>query len=339
MSSQPTPAPQEAATVTTVQPHQRRATLDILDLISETEFRQQYAKDLVSAEIARDAFDQDWRLARVFATSGIFEDIKGQTPDQAISAAMAKIQMGRSWGIGPADSMQFIYFQKGKPSIQNEIIASKMRQAGYDWDIDWRDDTKKRCVGATVWLKRWNPDAKKHVPVVDRNGNPVSQSFTLEDAQNAMIWDSGKQIPLSEKWNYKSWPQDMYFWRCIARLKRYHATDVLCGAKTAEEVEEMMPTDYRTPTGSAEAAAKVGEEKVRRMKAERGLAEGETQVEHDARIERQMAEQLEAAKKRDGGEKQGEQTGEQLTESGEPVLTSPETKQSPPRRGFGGKGA
>jgi hypothetical protein len=59
-----------------------------------------------------------------------------------------------------------------------------------------------------------------------------------------MIWEKGKQIPLSEKWNFKAWPRDMYYWRAIGRVKKYHAPHVLRGASLREEALETMPTDF-----------------------------------------------------------------------------------------------
>ncbi len=307
-------APTPAQPTQPAAPEKRRATIDLLEIIAESEFKQQYAKELISAEVARDAFDQDWRLARIFAMSGVFSDIPNVSEDAGIATAMAKIQLGRSWGLTPGDSMQFVFFTNGKPAVMNEIVASKMRQAGYDWDIDWREEEVKengktwmKCTGCTLWLKKWDAKAGKFMPVVDRQGKPVSQSFTSQDADHAMIWEKGKQIPLSSKWNFQSWPRDMYFWRCIARLKRYHATDVLCGASTRDEAEEAAPTDLPAVIRSTEAAEEVGRRKLSAMSGRevsieefrRGTTETETAEERDARLERQSQEQLLAAKARE----------------------------------------
>ena len=59
---------------------------------------------------------------------------------------------------------------------------------------------------------------------------PVAVEFTKKDADAAKIYENGQQVPLSAKWNFVSWPEDMYFWRCIGRLKKRHAANVLRGA-------------------------------------------------------------------------------------------------------------
>ncbi len=219
----------------------RRATIQLLEIIGETELRQSYAKDLIAQEVSRDAFDQDWRLARVFAQSGIFEEVKNQTPEQAIATAMTKIRMGRAWGINEADAMRFIFFQNGKPSIENELIAAKLQQAGWDWDIEWsKDEKSSRCTGCKLWAKRADPMGV-YQPRLDKNGKQVSVEFTEAMASQVKIWEKGSQITLLEKWNYKSWPQDMYFSKAIARFKRRLAPGILSGAITKDEAEEMEP--------------------------------------------------------------------------------------------------
>jgi hypothetical protein len=163
---------------------------------------------------------------------------------------MVKIQLGRAWGFNAADSMRYIYFTNGRPSVENEIVAAKLQQAGYDWDTDWHEEdiqhkgrAAKKCIGCTLWLKKWNGGERRFMPVLDRNGEPVSVSFTQYDADTAQIWEKGKQIPLSSKWNFQSWGSDMYYWRTISRLKKYHAPNVLRGGVSREEALEMIPVE------------------------------------------------------------------------------------------------
>jgi hypothetical protein len=213
-----------------------------------------WISQLVDAEVARQTYAYDRALAREFAISGQFDDIKGSTAEQAIASAMVKIQMGRSWGFNAADSMRYIYFSNGRPSVENEIVASKLQQAGYDWDVEWLEEDVqhkgkpwKRCVGCRLWLKKWNADQQMYVPLTDRNNQPISVAFTEADADHAMIWEKGKQIPLSQKWNFQSWGRDMYYWRTISRAKKYHAPHVLRGAVSREEALEMVPVESMRP--------------------------------------------------------------------------------------------
>ena len=261
-SDQTPQIPVSAETVTAVQTEAvKRTNAELLELIiAAGENAQSYAKQVVEGELAKDAFNQDQRLAKIFATSGVFADIKGTTELQAIATAMTKIQLGRSWGMSPADAMQFIYFTNGRPAVMTEAFAAKLKEAGYDWDtaFHWavdKDRKTRRCVGCTILPKRWNPETKRYEQMMakERSDSGALQdvqlevSFTKEDADGAMIWEKGKQIKLSEKWNFQSWSEDMYFWRALSRFRRRYAPNVLSGATTREEAEEVGTPQNATP--------------------------------------------------------------------------------------------
>ena len=250
---------------------QKRATMMLLELITgqgQTDLRNEFAKDLISAELVRDKFNQDQRLAMVFATCGEFAEVKGKSETQAIALAMAKIQMGRSWGLEPPDAMKHVFFQNGKPCIEAEPVAAKLRNAGWDWDIDWPTSKEgRRCGGCILWPKRFNAKTSEYEALKDRNGKPVSVGFTEEDASQAMIWEKDKQIRLMDKWNYRSWPADMYFARAIMRFKKRYASDVMTGAMLRDEAEEIQSSPEQIAEGSREAARAVAEKKIEEMRA------------------------------------------------------------------------
>jgi len=232
--------------------------MEILKLLmADTSGNYRYlVEELVRANNEKELFDQDWRMAKQFAMSGDFADITGSTQEQAIAKAMSKIQMGRNWGMLPADAMANVYFLNGKPGVGTDYLASKIQQAGYGWDAQWHEETveyKKgktweKCIGCTLWLKSYNRLTNHWEPVVDREGKPVKASFTEGDAENALIWEKEQgqqragQKPLSEKWNYKSWGRDMYFWRAMSRLRKYYLTGILRGAIQVE-----LADDYEIP--------------------------------------------------------------------------------------------
>ena len=246
---------------------------EILQAIPDTENRDAYVRQLVNAEVDRQRFQQDWQMAYQFAMSGQFADLKGQTERQAIATAITKVQMGRSYGLDAADALRFVYFANGRPSIENQIVASKLKDAGYDWDIEWYETEEQhkgqpymRCTGCRLWLKVRGE--RGFLPVLDRNGKQVSYAFTEADADHAKIWENGKQVQLSDKWNFKSWPRDMYYWRTVARVHKYHAPNVLRGALAQAEVWD-VPLDQQAfdvepaatllpepPEGPAEAPQK-----------------------------------------------------------------------------------
>jgi hypothetical protein len=285
----------------------------LLEQIIEQSSKEGYARQVVESELSRSLYDQDIKLASVFAQAGCFDDIKGSTPKQSIALAMTKIQLGRSWGLEPADAMRFVYFQGGRPCVESDIIASKLQDSGWDWDIEWtekKDGDRVICIGCTLWVKRWDAKHEKSSPFLDRAGKPVSVSFTKADADVAMIWEKGKQIPLSEKWNYRSWARDMYFSRSITRVRRYHAPNVMRGAVSRQEVSDVQEGPQETarvaqefgvtaPLGTKQAAAELAENKIAQMEQERqrkGFLSGETDEDRTKRQEAQFAKDLETAK-------------------------------------------
>jgi hypothetical protein len=257
------PPPIQAALEISQSPNRTRATVDLIRILAEHPEHSSYIKQLVEAEAQRDLFDQDYRTARVFAISGKFDDIKGSTPEQAVAQAMTKIRIGREWGMNDSDSIAFIYFTNGRPAVMTEILATKVQQAGYSWDIDWDFEKTKgknnkewnRCVGCTLWLKQFNRDTNRYEPVLDRKGQAISASFTEADADNAEIHERGAKIALSAKWNFKAWPQDMYFWRAMSRLRKYYLTGIMRGA-----IQFELATDYEPVTSAPALPAPAEEE-------------------------------------------------------------------------------
>ena len=230
---------------------ERRSNAELLNLIVQCgDNARDYAKQVVETELARDIFAQDWGMAKVFAMSGQFDDLKKLSRDQAIATAMAKIQLGRSWGVGAADSMRFVFFTNGKPSIETELFGKALQASGYQWDVAYDYDEKtKRCIGVTIFPQRWNANTGEFEPILMKRRTKeggwekvqLEVSFTKEDADGAKIWEGGKQIPLSQKWNFQSWPEDMYFWRALSRFRRRHAPNVLAGAMLRDEAQDTQP--------------------------------------------------------------------------------------------------
>jgi hypothetical protein len=217
-------------------------------ILKDADLLEAYGQELVQREVAALLFDQDERLARMFARSGFFSDIKGAEPMQAISQAMTKIQLGRSWAMTPADAMQHVFFVNGRPAVQNEYLGSQMRSAGMDWKIRWHRNKEGECVGVTLYPMRLTTEGSrpiKDLALVDGKMEEVDAevTFTKADADRIKVKEDGKYISLSQKSTYQSYPEDMYFWRAIARLRRRYATNVLTGVITLNEAEEIEAPD------------------------------------------------------------------------------------------------
>ncbi len=263
-------APQQSAptAIAVQQRYPMREMLTILKDMGDPALFEAFAKDIVEREVAQALFMQDHQLARVFAMSGEFDGLKDKQPEQAVATAMSKIQLGRSWHMEPADAMQHVFFTNGKPSVQNEFIASRMRDSGIDWEIEWHRDAKGECVGCTLWPKRLQTDST-WAPIMERvNGKtvPSSIAFTKKNADMALVWEKGKQIRLSEKWNFVSWAEDMYYWRCIARLRRRYAPNILSGIPMRAEAEDAIPEPKHIGGAESDGVESTAAREVRLMR-------------------------------------------------------------------------
>lgn len=165
-----------------------------------------------SSEIMR--FELQQRVARLFALSGAFNDIKGVPEPQAIALAFVKMELGASMGFTAAESMTGIDFVQGRLAVGAQLRAARMQRAGYDWDILQNDDE-----GCWLALRR---DGKPIVVTAMKDGEEVEcqaiVSFTKLDAERAGLL--GKD-------NYKKYRSDMFFARAITRAQRWYAPGVL----------------------------------------------------------------------------------------------------------------
>lgn len=244
-SQPPPPAPPQ-------QP--KRSILETILAASDNPASAELTQQAMTFELQRSAFEQDYRLARVFFEAGVFNDLKDKSPEQGIAIAFAKVQIGRGWQMNAGDAMQFIYFDRnGTPQIRGEYLAARMKAAGYFWTVE-----QLKPAGCRLWPKY------KGEAILDDKGIPVFVEFTQEDAQTAgLVGDKDKFSA------WKGYAKDMYYWKAIARLKKQYAPEIMLGAGIAELGEESEPWNSG---GSREAQQAVLAEKlehVRRFDAER----------------------------------------------------------------------
>lgn len=247
---QPSPAP----------PNALREMLAIAKEACEPEVFKAFAMDIIEREVARTRFGQDAALARVFANSGVFADIRvndvNNPNDTGVALAMTKIQLGRGWNMTPADAMKSIYFIQGKPDVSSDYIAAKLRESGLDWDIAW-DEVNGICTGCHLALKRMiNGRYEPVMEEVNGQSRRAVVSFTKRDADGVMTNERGKEIPLSQKSTYKSFPREMYFNRAVSKVKKYHAPNVLAdmGAEDDAHDHQIIAVD-QAPRAIAAASA------------------------------------------------------------------------------------
>lgn len=222
--------------------------VEIITVLKElgAETVRPFIAELIRQQTASAIFLEDERLALSFARSGYFADLTKANEDEGIAQAMTKIQVGRGWHMIPADAMRYIDFINGKPIIENEYYAMCMKASGIDWQNQFHTDPSSgRCVGCTLWPKHlvngsWVP--MTDITMVEGKVVDVraSVSFMKADADAIKIKDNGVFIPLSEKATYRAYPKNMYYWRAVANLRRFHAPNVLYGALLREEMDDAV---------------------------------------------------------------------------------------------------
>lgn len=159
----------------------------------------------MSTEIARR--DQDaFELGKVFKASGMFPTMKHE------AEAVVKIIAGREFGLGPLASMNGIHMVDGKPTLAANLIAGQIkRHPNYNYKV------------------------------VRREADGCELEF-FEDGKSVghMTWGKGdaEKAGLLRKNNWKNYPRDMYFARCLTSGARTFCPDVLGGSPvyTAEEL-------------------------------------------------------------------------------------------------------
>lgn len=145
-------------------------------------------------------FEAHQRMAKLFALSGCFADVKGSSVEQQIAKAYVKIALGEAMGFSPAESMSGIDLIQGKPAIGAHLRAARMAAAGYRWSIDRLD-----AEGCELTVHRGDRKLGRVV-------------FVKADAQ---------RMSLLGKDNWKKNAEDMYFARAITRAQRRFAPEAL----------------------------------------------------------------------------------------------------------------
>lgn len=190
-------------------------------------------------------YEFDLSMARMFAQSGLFNDIKGFEPAQAVAAAMTKISLGRTMGFTPAESMQGVEVVLGRLSIGSHLRAARMKRYGFDWKFIKHDEK-----GCSIRLYY-----KGH-PLANEDGSAAIVSFGEADAEKAKL--------IKKDGGYEKNPKNMYFCRAISNAQRWYAPEALGAAGTelpsteelfGMEAMESAPSGIRAPQRASEMRA------------------------------------------------------------------------------------
>lgn len=149
--------------------------------------------------------NQRWKLAEILAKSGMI-------PQRLPEAAFAVMLKAHELGVPAMQGFAQIHFFDGKLAISATLMgALAMERCGVRWSV--LEQTAERCA---MRFKR--------------NGwDPLEVDWTIAEAKSAGL--AGKN-------NWKNYPADMLFARCLARGIRRIAPDFASGNITVEEVRD-----------------------------------------------------------------------------------------------------
>lgn len=183
-------------------------------------------KEDKSSLLASSNFEHSYRIANMMSKSEMVPRAYKDKPQDILIA----MEMGVSLGLGPLQAIQNIAVINGKPCLYGDGMLAVCSGHPEFENITEEPivDDKGKATGYRCTITR-------------RGRTPVSQIFTVEQAQAAGLW--GKAGP------WKQYPERMLQMRARAFALRDSFADALGGVRMAEEVQDYEIKDI-TPEKS-----------------------------------------------------------------------------------------
>lgn len=175
------------------------------------------------AGIVPRSVDEAVTVAKAFAASGLFPDIKNA------AQAVAKIMAGAEYGIAPASAMNSFHVVQGKIGMHYSLVGALIKRSGkYNFYV--HEKTDKVC----------------RIEFFENGASQGFETFTVEDAKRQSTQ------------NMQKFPATMLYARCLTNGARTYCSEIFMGGVyTPDELEGL---DAPTPTAPA---TKVDELKAR----------------------------------------------------------------------------
>jgi hypothetical protein len=160
---------------------------------------------------------------QIAATPFVPDDYRGN-PESVVAAILT----GREMGIGPMQSLRQIHMIDGRPAFAADLMLAKMREGGV------------MIIASEATAERAFIKAKRR-----DTGEEATVEWTVADAEKA---------GLTNKRNWRTYPADMLWARCVGRLARRLGSDLLGGlVYSSEEMQDWEGEvgDYGVGTGYA----------------------------------------------------------------------------------------
>ncbi|MDJ0828040.1 MAG: hypothetical protein QNJ16_21365 [Rhodobacter sp.] len=156
-----------------------------------------------------DSFESMQRFASACYAAGTLGTRNSR--EKAIAVAVVQMQYGAELGMGPMESLSSISVIGGRPVLNSAAIAARIKASGkYDFTVD--EFNSEKC----------------ELTVINNDGQVLgSSTFSLDDAKTAGL--------LGGNQNWKKYPRNMLFARCVTNAARLYCADVFIGAVYSEE--------------------------------------------------------------------------------------------------------
>jgi|SRR5579872_1049624 len=157
------------------------------------------------------------QMASIMLKSGFLPKAL-RTEEQVITILIK----GRELELPPMESLSSIQVIDGKPAVSPQLMLALINRSGEAQDIVIEGDATK----CTVTMTR-------------RGRKPHTQTFTMDMARKMMTRDreTGRSIPLTEKYNWRQMPEVMLQWRAVSACARVVFPDVISGLYTPDEMD------------------------------------------------------------------------------------------------------
>lgn len=153
------------------------------------------------------------KFIEITLKSGAYKDVK--TPYELIM----KVVYGHALGLDPATALSSIHLIQGKPTMSANLMAGRVKQYGggkYRYEIVEKTD-KKCSIQFWELIEDWTTEGKQIKRWV-KPGPP--EVFTMEMA---------KAAGLDKNDNWRKYPLNMLFARCMSNGVKTYCPEVLSG--------------------------------------------------------------------------------------------------------------
>ena len=127
---------------------------------------------------------------------------------------LATILAGRELGLGPMASMRGLHVVKGKVGADYSLWVALLKRSGYR--VEYPESSSER-----VTLKLTDPRGAVHV-----------ETWTKDRAMKAGLWNQGQ--------GWQRYPETMLRARCVTSAGRAFAAEVMSGAYSLDEIDEIQ---------------------------------------------------------------------------------------------------